>query len=219
MQPEPGREVDRGALERLLTGLAMLPGDAREGFFGPGSVSWRVNRESAVFLGAGRAALLQIAHPWVAAALHEHSNLLNDALARFHATFRVVYTMVFGTRGQALAASRQLHARHVSVRGVLPGSAGQAWPRGGQYRANQMDALLWVYATLVDSALHAYECVLPVLTEAEREGYYRESRRTAALFGIGGEALPTDWRAFQAYMGKPCPCWAWTTRAGHWARP
>jgi hypothetical protein len=34
-----------------------------EGVFGPASVTWRVDREAAVFLGAGRALLLQLAHP------------------------------------------------------------------------------------------------------------------------------------------------------------
>jgi hypothetical protein len=33
-----------------------------EGFFGPASLTWRVDREAAVFLGAGRALLLQLAH-------------------------------------------------------------------------------------------------------------------------------------------------------------
>ena len=37
------------------------------GVFGPDSAAWRVNGEAViVFLGAGRALLLQLAHPWVA---------------------------------------------------------------------------------------------------------------------------------------------------------
>src|SRR5579863_5343459 len=84
--------------QSLRAALEQLPGEAGNGFFGPGSITWRVNRESAVFLGAGRAALLQLAHPWVAAALAQHSNLLHDAVGRFHSTSRVIYTMLFGTR-------------------------------------------------------------------------------------------------------------------------
>jgi len=52
-----------------------------EGIFGAESVSWRINCESALFLGAGRAALLQLAHPWVAAALDQHSSLLQTHCA------------------------------------------------------------------------------------------------------------------------------------------
>src|ERR1700719_751975 len=110
MAPEPPSRqyVSRAASRELLASLEQLPGEARHGFFAPGSVTWQVNRESAVFLGAGRAALLQLAHPWVAAALAQHSNLLHDAVGRFHSTFRVIYTMLFGTRAQALEASKQL---------------------------------------------------------------------------------------------------------------
>src|ERR1700727_3400337 len=90
--------VSRSDSHSLLASLEKLPGKPGNGFFGPGSITWRVNRESAVFLGAGRAALLQLAHPWVATALIQHSNLLSSPIARFHNTFRVVFTMIFGTR-------------------------------------------------------------------------------------------------------------------------
>ena len=75
----------------------------REGLFGPASVKWRVDREAAIFLGAGRALLLQLAHPWVAAAIADQSRVFDDPLGRFHRTFKVMFTMVFGTLDQALA--------------------------------------------------------------------------------------------------------------------
>src|ERR1700726_240271 len=83
-----------------------------EGIFGPASLSWRVDREAAVFLGAGRALLLQLAHPWVAAGIAEHSRTLADPIGRFHRTFNTVFTMGFGTLDSALAAARRLHRRH-----------------------------------------------------------------------------------------------------------
>ncbi len=186
------QDVTRDALENGLAELERLPGDARTGFYGPGSMSWRVNRESAVFLGAGRAALLQIAHPWVAAALAQHSNLLHDALGRFHGTFRVVYTLVFGSRTQALAAARALYARHIPVRGSLPG--------GGHYLANEAEALTWVWATLVESAVLAHDFALPPLTASERGRYYMEARTHAALFGIAPSRLPDSWAGFEVYV-------------------
>jgi uncharacterized protein (DUF2236 family) len=160
-----------------------------------------VNRESAVFLGAGRAALLQLAHPWVAASLAHHSNLRNDAVSRFHSTFRVIYTMLFGTRAQAVAASRQLYRRHTSIRGELPHAIGNH-PQGEHYEANEVSALCWVYATLIDSAILAYEFVQPPLLPDERERYYEESKRMAALFGIPATSLPPDWAAFSRYTAE-----------------
>ncbi|MGC2637881.1 MAG: oxygenase MpaB family protein [Acidobacteriaceae bacterium] len=192
--------VSGSDLESLLGVIAAETPDPRAGIFGPGSVTWTINRESAVFLGAGRAALLQIAHPWVAAALAQHSSLLGDPIARFHNTFRVVYTMVFGTLGQALTAARRLHTLHTGIQGELPESVA-SWPRGVHYEANEIDALRWVYATLVESAVLAYEWVLP-LAANQREEYYQHSRIMAALFGIPAAALPADWSAFAAYTGE-----------------
>jgi uncharacterized protein (DUF2236 family) len=185
-------------MERLLESASAGVRDPNAGLFGPESITWRINRESALFLGAGRAALLQLAHPWVMASLTDHSNVLERPIARFHNTFRIVFTMMFGTREQALRAARHLHALHAQIRGELKEETG-GWKRGTHYEANETHALRWVFATLVESAVMAYECALPPLAEGERAQYYAESKRMAALFGIPAEALPEDWAAFAAY--------------------
>lgn len=190
--------VSSAALESQLAELAHSCADPRAGLFGPHSAVWRVSRESAIFLGAGRAALLQLAHPWVAAAIAGHSTVLHRPIARFHNTFRVVFTMVFGSLSQALHAARQLHALHTTIRGALPTPAG-SWPRAAHYEANDLDALRWVFATLVDSAVLAYSAVLP-LDAAARDQYYEEMHRFAALFGIPVSELPAGWAAFADYV-------------------
>jgi uncharacterized protein (DUF2236 family) len=191
--------VARKDIEGLWESVRMGTRNPREGIFGPLSVSWKVNRESALFLGAGRASLLQLAHPWVATALDQHSNLRSDPLARFHNTFRVVFTMIFGTLDQVLAASRHLYNLHTRIQGKLPEAVG-AHARESHYRANEVNALIWVYATLIESALVAYSAVLPALSDDEREAYYRESKTMAALFGIPAAALPANWKDFEAYI-------------------
>lgn len=191
--------VSESRLQDLLARLRLRIKDPSAGIFGADSISWKINRESALFLAAGRAALLQLAHPWVATAIAQHSRTLHDPIGRFHQTFRVMFTMVFGTVEQACAAARQLHRRHQNISGDLPETTG-CFTHGTHYEANDLPALIWVYATLVDSALLAYELVLPPLGDAEREQYYWESRQTAALFGIAGEDLPQDWASFRGYM-------------------
>ena len=196
----PGRRfVARTELERALADVQALHGDPANGFFGPGSVTWQVNRECGVFLGAGRAALLQLAHPWVATSLVHHSNLMHDAIGRFHSTFRVVYTMLFGNRSQALAASRMLYGRHTGIRGELPHAIG-SHPTHEHYEANEVSALRWVYATLVDSAMLAYATVLPPISIAAREEYYAESKRFGMLCGLPADSLPKTWADFEGYM-------------------
>lgn len=169
-----------------------------EGIFGPDSLTWRVDREAAIFLGAGRALLLQLAHPWVAAAISEHSRTFADPVGRFHRTFNITFTMVFGTLDQALAASRRLHRRHAAVTGILPQAAGR-FEAGSAYSANEVSALRWVHATLVETALQTHDLVLPALTNSEREQYWAEAKLYAALFGIRPADLPADWTSFAAY--------------------
>ena len=184
--------------EALLSAIAARTTDPNAGFFGPDSLTWRINRESALFLGAGRAALLQLAHPWVAAALQQHSSVFGRPIVRFHNTFRIVFTMIFGSLDQALAAARHLYTLHTRIRGELQEDVA-GWPRGAHYEANEIAALRWVYATLIESAVLAYDCALAPLTAAEREQYYAETRILAGLFSIPASAVPEDWNAFVAY--------------------
>src|SRR5262252_6681851 len=95
------RAVSATDLELLLEELRRATPEPRLGVYGPASMNWKVNREAALFLAAGRAALLQLAHPWVAAAIAQHSRTLDDPIGRFHQTFRVMFAMSFGTLDEA----------------------------------------------------------------------------------------------------------------------
>lgn len=191
--------VDAHDLDRELERLREEAAGQVAGLLGPHSMAWRVDRESVIFLGAGRALLLQLAHPWVAAAIREHSRSLDDPVGRFHRTFEMVFTMVFGSLDQALDAARRLHRRHATVTGTLPRDAG-SFPAGSAYRANEIPALKWVHATLTDTSLMVHDLVLTPLSENERERYFAESRRLGGLFGIPRERQPTDWAGFSAYV-------------------
>ena len=201
MKEETTDIVDAVSLERELRIARASAAGSNAGLLGPHSISWQVDRETAVFLGAGRALLMQLAHPWVAAAVEQHSDTFAHPIRRFHRTFNVTLTMVFGSLEQSLAAARRLHARHAAITGTLPSPAGRS-AAGSSYHANAVGALRWVHATLVETAPIAYGLVLPPLTADERARYYAESRLLACLFGIPQAALPADWAAFCAYTQK-----------------
>ncbi len=190
--------VSRDDSDALIAAIERGSGNPRAGVFGPHSMSWRINRESALFLAAGRAALLQLAHPWVATAIEQHSRVMDQPVVRFHNTFRVVFAMLFGSVEQAAAAARHLYSVHTYIRGEMREDVA-AYPRGSAYEANEIAALRWVYATLIESAVLAYECVMPPLTSEELAAYFDETKVLAALFGLPPEALPADWRAFLTY--------------------
>jgi len=195
---EDMRLLSADDFEKSLDAVRAAAAGPVAGIFGPDSLTWRVDREAAIFLGAGRALLLQLAHPWVAAAISEHSRTFADPVGRFHRTFNITFTMVFGTLDQALAASRRLHRRHTVVTGILP-QAGGRFEAGSSYSANEVSALRWVHATLVETALQTHDLVLPALTDSEREQYWAEAKLYAALFGVRPADLPADWTSFTAY--------------------
>ncbi len=71
------------------------------GLFGPSSVTWRVMAEPVLMLGAGRALLMQAAHPLVAEGAIEHSTYRSDPYGRFERTVEWVTVVCFGTTAEA----------------------------------------------------------------------------------------------------------------------
>ena len=193
----PPRLVGEADLERELVIIRDAAAESCAGVFGPSSMMWRIDKEAVIFLGAGRALLLQLAHPWIAAAIAQHSPVLADPIGRFHRTFNVMFTIVFGTTEQALAAARRLHRRHAVISGTLVERTGP-FPAGSRYDANEVSALRWVHATLIDTALVAHDLVHPLLSTADRERYWKEARLLAAFFGIPQDALAQSWADFAA---------------------
>ena len=190
--------VSGSDLELALDQVRLHAAGPVPGVFGPDTVTWRIDREAVIFLGAGRALLLQLAHPWVAAAIAEHSKTFADPIGRFHRTFDIVFAMVFGSLDRAMQSSRQLHRRHGMIVGEMPQGVGP-FAAGSRYSANDTPSLRWVHATLVETALMAHDLVLPPLSTEERERYWIESRIFGALFGLTGDDLPADWSGFTAY--------------------
>ncbi len=191
--------VGPAELEQELEQARLAASGDETGLFGPDSVTWTVNREAAIFLGAGRALLLQLAHPWVAAAIEQYSDAVHNPVGRFHRTFSIMFAMVFGSLDESFAAARRLHRRHQTITGTLSAAAGP-FPAGSPYCANTVPALRWVLATLTESALMADALALPGLNDCEREAYYADARLLARLFGIPEAAMPADWTGFSAYV-------------------
>jgi uncharacterized protein (DUF2236 family) len=170
-----------------------------EGYFGPRSATWHIARERVLLVGGGRAVLMQLAHPLVAAGVGDHSAYARDPWARTFATLDLMQRITFGTRSEARAAARAINRLHTHVRGTLHEEAG-AYASGTPYHARQPDLLLWVFATLIDTSLYLYPLLVGPLTEDEREAYYQESKRTVVLLGLPETMLPASLAGLQAYV-------------------
>lgn len=171
-----------------------------DGFFERDSKIWQVNREMILLLAGGRALLMQLAHPKVAAGVAEHSRFQEDPLARLYRTMSAMWSIVFDERSRAGAALKRVAGVHKRVHGVVSG--GEPAFTGEPYNALDQELLLWVHATLIDSAIIAYHLFVTPMAQAERLAYYNDSKNLASLFGIRNEMIPASLEAFEAYMSR-----------------
>jgi uncharacterized protein (DUF2236 family) len=160
--------------------------------FRPGTVTWRVNLEPGLVLGGGRALLLQVAHPLVAAGVAQHSDYQSDPWARLARTLDVMFKMAFADRAVSRRQSKTLEATHRRVSGTSS--------EGVAYRALDPALLVWVWATLVDSALVVYERCYGRLGPIDRERFYQEQKLIAYGCGVPEGACPERLADFESYF-------------------
>jgi uncharacterized protein (DUF2236 family) len=153
------------------------------------SIIRRINDEPAIMLGAGRALLLQLAHPNVAAGVDEHSDFQRNPFKRLQGTLEAVYTMVYGPADLADGVGRRVQWIH----GFVSSPA---------YRADDPANLLWVHATLLDTALGCYERLVRRLGDDEVDAYYEDMTVVAERFGCPRSQQPAGYPDFRAYFDE-----------------
>ena len=155
--------------------------------FHSGSAIREVNGEAVILLGAGRALLMQLAHPLVARGVTEHSSFRRDRLGRLLRTLRPMYAIAFGTPEEADAAARGVNAVHRRV-------------AGAGYTARDPELLLWVHATLVDTSLELYSRFVRPLAPDEEARCYADMSVVGRMLGVPDGTLPPDPYAFREYL-------------------
>jgi uncharacterized protein (DUF2236 family) len=160
---------------------------------GPGTVTWKLGPMG--FLGSSRALLLQTTHPKVAAGVAQHSDYRSDPFGRAFRTFDTVLKLVFASDPEvSRRQSSRMDKRHRPVTGTTAS--------GDSYDARDPQLGLWVWATLTDTTLVAYERVHGRLHPRDRERFYEEQK----LFGIGcnipADLLPPTLEDFEAYVER-----------------
>jgi len=146
------------------------------GLLGPGSVSWMVIADIAVFVGGIRGLLIQAAHPEVVAGVGDHSRYREDPLGRLSRTSAYVTATTFGAMPEVEQAIRQVERIHRVVKGVSS--------RGIPYSANDPAFSAWVHNALTDSfaTTHLVYGGIP-LSDAETDRFVAEQARIGALLG------------------------------------
>jgi uncharacterized protein (DUF2236 family) len=164
---------------------------------GEGSISWQVNREVIAVAGWGRAILLQLAHPAVAAGVHNHSSFnrsLRSSLGRLHSTVDAMLAITFGDTERMISAAAGINAIHDRVNGRIDDRG------GGSYSAHDPDLQRWVHATLLESMPLIYGLLVRPLTPDERDRYCVETAIMEPLLGMPAGSLPRSSAELDAYV-------------------
>jgi uncharacterized protein (DUF2236 family) len=169
------------------------------GYFTDESMLRRVVRERVMVLAGGRTLLLQAAHPVAWAGFFAHTGALDEPYERLNRTAMVLNAIGWGTREEADRLTRRVRAMHRRVRGSLAEPAGR-FPAGTPYAADDPELLLWILATLVDSALTVYPRYVRELSWAERDALWRDYKVVGNLFGLADADMPDGIDEFDAYM-------------------
>ena len=170
-----------------------------DSYFDDTSMLRRVHREMAVAVSGPRALFMQAAHPVAFEGFFAHTAALDRPYERLRRTAQIMDTIAFGSRTDADRATRRVRAIHRQVRGELTQPAGR-FPAGTPFAADDPELLLWVLATLVDSALVVYEHYVRSLSTGERDAYWQDYRIIGRLFGLKDHDMPLDIHGFDGYM-------------------
>ncbi|MGH3252259.1 MAG: oxygenase MpaB family protein [Trebonia sp.] len=173
--PLPGAGPFQRAAAAFAGCIPVEPAD--DGFFGPGSVTWRLHADLSLPVSGLRSLLLQALHPLAMAGVDQHSQWRDDPGGRFASTAAYVLTTTYGDRATARAAADRVRKIHEWVRGDDPVT-------GKPYEASDPALLIWVHAALVDSGLTAAARYGVALPPAERDQYVAEMTTAAELVGV-----------------------------------
>jgi uncharacterized protein (DUF2236 family) len=158
---------------------------------GPDSLVWKMGFPRTGLLVAGRALMLQTAHPVVGAGVRDFSDFTRDPWGRLDRTLRSLQVQLFGGPA-ALGEAQRLRRLHRRIRGT--GFAGE------HYEALDPEAYAWVHLSNFDTVLAGARWFGPSLARGEREQLYAEWRQTGLVLGIRDDCMPSDLDACRAYV-------------------
>jgi uncharacterized protein (DUF2236 family) len=193
--------VERSAAA-FVKAIPQQPGD---GYFAPGSVTWRIAGDLSAPVAGLRALLLQALHPLAMAGVDQHSDWRRDPVGRYAATAAYLSTITYADRATADQAAARVRKIHEHVTGTDPVT-------GQHYAASDPDLLLWVHATFVESGLVAAELFGTPATDPD--AYIREMRIAAELLGVPRDMIPADRAELGEYADSVLPRLRVTPAAG-----
>lgn len=176
-------------------GRAAIEPHADYGFFGPGSVTWKVwTYPTSLTIGFQRAVVVEELDPALIAAVDQTNAVRYRPRTRYDRTLRYFATISLGDSASAIRASDVLVKIHAKAVGIEPLS-------GNRYDANDPHSQLWIHLTAWHSILYAYERYGPGRLSPEEESRYWEECAVAAELQTCDPAdVPRSREGIRAYF-------------------
>jgi uncharacterized protein (DUF2236 family) len=194
--PSGGIGTAAGLIERAATAFAAAVPErpADDGYFGPGSVTWKLTADLTGPVAGLRSLIVQALHPLAMAGVDQHSDWRSDPVARFASTLKFVITRTYGDRAAADRAAAIVRKIHERVHGTDTVT-------GQPYSAQDPDLLLWVHAIEVDSALRtAILFGAAEVSDADADRFVAEMTVAAELVGTPKGLAPASVAELDAYL-------------------
>jgi uncharacterized protein (DUF2236 family) len=163
------------------------------GLYGPDSVTWRVHADPSMALAGLRALLLQAVHPLAMSGVAQHSDFRQDPWGRLFRTAEYVAVTTYGTTAQAQRAGAKVRGIHRKLGGIEPET-------GTAYRVDDPALLRWVHCVEAESFLTTAVRSGLRLSAEEKDRYYAEQTRGAALVGLDPSTVPASVEQMAAYF-------------------
>lgn len=170
------------------------------GFFGPGSVTWKVwGHSTTPILGLQRAVVVEELDPHLIAAVDATGANYDRPRTRYDRTVRYFAMVAFADSRSVVKAADVLVKVHSKAIGTDPVT-------GRQYDANNPDSQLWILLTGWHSVLKVYELYGGGRLTAEEEAqYWAECAIAAQLQTCDPADVPRTREGIQAYFEQMRP--------------
>jgi uncharacterized protein (DUF2236 family) len=177
--------------------LALPPIEPAEdyGFFGPGSVTWKVwSYPTSLTIGFQRSVVIEELDPALVAAVDKTHEIYKRPRTRYDRTLRYFSMVAFGGSAATVKVADilvKIHSKAVGTDGVT----------GIRYDANDPHSQMWIHLTAWHSILIAYEKYGPgKLTAQEEAQYWKECALAAELQTCDPADVPTSREGIRQYF-------------------
>lgn len=162
---------------------------------GPDSLTWRYSGDHRTYLMALWAGSMQNMHPWLGAAVEQHSRFFTERWQRLNRSLYPIDGMVYdGDR--AVATAREVRGYHAGISGYDR--------HGNRYHALDPDTFFWAHSTFYMAAVLAADVFMGGLDEADRARMYDEYVELYRQYGMTMRPVPPTYADFLVYWDRMC---------------